>query len=310
MILALLLACAGNDPGTDPDDAVDLRLTEADLPELSAGQFAWWGPDTVVEPYQDVMSCVFGTYEGEDVGLTEFAVYQSPYGHHLQLMGTTLSPVDAADEAVLDCTETSSLAMSDLEPLMLPTSTNYSSVDFDLPDGMAVKLDHGQRYVLQSHWINTDDEPVRLQDAAIFTTVPVEAVETWAAPLVANHTTFEIPPGESASLSFDCAYDQDFNILALLGHMHEHGKSFATEVVDPQGDVERVYEIPEWEASYRDAAPQDWYEAGELVLRAGDTLRTHCEWFNDTDTVLDFPAEMCVTVTVAYPSLTPVICSD
>lgn len=308
--LLLLAACGGSEDSGSAPAAVDLRLTEADLPELAENQMIWWGPDTVVEPYQDVMSCVYGTYEGEDVGLTDFAVYQAAFGHHLQLMGTTLSPVDAADGEVLDCTSTNSLPMSDLEPLMLPTSTNYSTVDFDLPDGMAVKLDHGQRYVLQSHWINTSDEPVRLQDAAIFTTTPVDAVEQWAAPLIANRTEFELPPHQSTELAFDCTYDQDYRVLALLGHMHEHGSAFATDVVDLEGNVERVYEIPEWDASYRDAPPQNWYADGEMVLRAGETLRTTCAWYNDTDAPLTFPGEMCVTVTVVYPSLTPVICSD
>lgn len=311
MLIALLAACSGSasDDSASDAEATDLRVTEADLPALADDQFVWWGPEVVVQPYEDVMYCVWGTYEGEDVGLTGFEVIQSPFGHHLQLMGTTASAVDHPDGEVADCTSTEALGMEDMEPMILQTASNTSETTFGMPEGMAVKLDGRQRWVLQSHWINASDEPVRLQDAAVFTSVPETSVEQWAAPLIANRQGFELPPGEATTETFDCTYDQDYTVLYLLGHMHEWGTSFSTDLVTDQG-TERLYDIPEWEATYRDAAPQQAYGDGELVIPAGATLRTTCNWFNDTDETITFPHEMCTTVTMVYPSLTPVICSD
>lgn len=116
MLIALLAACSGSasDDSASDAEATDLRVTEADLPALADDQFVWWGPEVVVQPYEDVMYCVWGTYEGEDVGLTGFEVIQSPFGHHLQLMGTTASAVDHPDGEVADCTSTEALGMEDM----------------------------------------------------------------------------------------------------------------------------------------------------------------------------------------------------
>ena len=55
------------------------------------------------------------------------------------------------------------------------------------------------------------------------------SVETWAAPLVLVDTDFSLPPGESTTVSFDCALEEELNLLFLLGHMHEWGTAFSTD---------------------------------------------------------------------------------
>ena len=130
--------------------------------------------------------------------------YQGNYGHHFQIMGISAGPEVYADGELMDCSATGSLPMTDLDPLMLPTSGNRSEVSTPLPDGMAYKLRNGQRYVLQSHYVNTSETPVRIRDMVVNKTMPVEDVSVWSAPLVANHQTFTIPPHEEASVEFDC----------------------------------------------------------------------------------------------------------
>ena len=70
------------------------------------------------------------------------------------------------------------------------------------------------------------------------------------------------------------------------------------------------YEIEEWEPVFRDAPPLNKYERDELWFRAGQTLRTNCEWFNDTDEAIEFPAEMCATYGMLIGAKSPVVCSD
>ena len=45
-------------------------------------------------------------------------------------------------------------------------------------------------------------------------------------------------------------------------------------------------------------------------MSQGDVVRTTCNWFNDTEEPLEFPQEMCDSVGLVYPQLTPVICHE
>ena len=42
--------------------------------------------------------------------------------------------------------------------------------------------------------------------------------------------------------------------------------------------------------------------------KAGDVFTTRCAWDNDTDRVLGFPEEMCLTFGMVYPATEPVVC--
>jgi hypothetical protein len=122
-----------------------------------------------------------------------------------------------------------------------------------------------------------------------------------------SHGAFSVPPGESLTVSFDCRFEQEWNVLYTLGHLHEWGTAIKLEQV--QGDVTTtVFDIAEWEPAFRDAPPTFRYEPGEYVLPADATLRTTCSWFNDTDQPLEFPHEMCVSVAMVYPQTTAAIC--
>jgi hypothetical protein len=134
--------------------------------------------------------------------------------------------------------------------------------------------------------------------------MPEAEVETWAAPFVLNSSDFRIPAQESATHSFDCEVPQDLNELYVTGHMHEWGTAFRTEQIG----LGTVYEQTEWDPEWRDSPPVQAYAPGSYLIPAGSTLRTTCNWFNDTDEDLTFPSEMCDTVTVVYPQLTALIC--
>ncbi|MFZ5475570.1 MAG: hypothetical protein ACOZNI_02240 [Myxococcota bacterium] len=316
--MILLFACAGEPADTDApaagEDYVDARIAEGDYQALSGLDVALEGPDMVVEPGDDVMVCRFGTYEGDDVGIHQLVTYQATWGHHLLLMGTTASEIDHPDGEQLDCGDGGALSMAELEPIMIPTRTYLDGVDLelgiDLAEGMAVKLDRGQRYVLQSHYVNSGTEPMRVRDIAVIEALAEDEVETWAAPLILNNDAFTLPPGEATDVAFDCEVPSDYNVLYWTGHMHEWGTSFKLERVLENDGVEPIYAVDEWEPSYRDTPPIDVYAPGEFPLPAGTVLRTTCSYFNDRDEALTFPHEMCDSVSVVYPQLTAVICNN
>jgi hypothetical protein len=314
----VVLGCANENPSSDTGsgeiDAVDLRIDEADLGELGDDQFVLEGPDTIIDAGADVMVCLFGTYSGGDVGLHDVHTFQAKYGHHLQLMGTTTPAADVPDGTVMDCTgDGGQFQMADLEPVGV---TNGGSVDGEeigvsmpLPDGMAVELEDQQRYVMQSHYLNTSDQAIHVRDLAVLTTIPEEDVadDMWAAPLIFNRDDFAIPAGGDLSTDFSCTTENDWNFLYVLGHMHEWGTAFSIQRQDGETWTD-FYAVPTWQAVYRDAPIIDYYPNDSMFVPAGTSFKTSCSWFNDTDEDIQFPHEMCVGVNIVYPQKTTVIC--
>jgi hypothetical protein len=313
MILSLLVACGV--PDSEPVDSVDLvdavdeRILDGDWEGLSDNDLVFQGADVVIEPYADKMWCLVGTYTGPDIGLYRMKTYQGNFGHHFQIMGLTAGADVYPDGELIDCSSTGALPMADLDPLMLPTDSNHTDVATPLPEGMAYKLRTGQRYVLQSHYVNTSDSQIRVQDIVVNATVPVEEVEVWSAPLVANGESFLVPPGEEASYDFSCTYDQDYSFVYVLGHMHEWGKAMSIDI-DVDGAPQTIHDVPAWEPSFRDSAPVTHFDQTQpFTLKAGTTLTTRCTWYNDTSEALAFPHEMCVSVGMVYPALVADVCS-
>lgn len=315
--MIFFLACT--DAAVDDTATTELQTTGAadhrvDLDSLPEGEIVFTGPEVVIEPGSDQTWCLFGTYDGDDVGMHEIHTYQGAYGHHFQLMGTTTPEIDVPDGTVVECAdENDSFNMADLEPIGIANLATVGgetiTVQMPLLDGMAVELEGGQRYVMQSHYVNTGSEPILVRDATVVQTVSESEVETWAAPVVFNNSNFEIPAGEAMTESFDCStgLDEDVYLLYQLGHMHEWGTSFSVDRIDVDG-LTNLYSIPEWDPVYRDAAPTSYYPDQSVVLEAGASYRTTCNWYNDTDASLVFPHEMCVTVNIVYPLQATVVC--
>ncbi len=310
MITLLLAACVENtQPGTSADsDIIDDRLEPTDVEPVPEGGEQWFGPEVVIEPGQEVQYCTFGTYTGPDIGITSFESWQGEVGHHLILLGTNASPLDYADGETVDCTQTNAM-MTSFEPLINAEPLDAGRSEIHLPEGMAVSLGEGQRFVIQSHYVNTTSDRMLERDIMNIGLMPEDSVETWAAAFALTQVDISLPPAQGSSLSFDCSFDEAYEIMYLTGHMHEYGTRFSFEVGTSES-MAVEYEIAEWEPVFRDAPPLNQYERGERWFQAGDILRTNCEWFNDSDEALEFPAEMCATYGMLIGSKSPVVCSD
>ncbi|HMV69938.1 MAG TPA: hypothetical protein PKA64_24070 [Myxococcota bacterium] len=312
-----LLACGPDDGDASGDDTdaepVDLRV---DYPEPAPDAMVFETPDLVIPAYSDVQFCYALTYDGaEDLGIVHMANYQGPGGHHLVIFGTTSTQRDVPDGTLWDCTSTSDLNMEDMEPVIfggvLERDDEMTVNTLDLPDGMGVVLQAGQRMVIQSHYINTHEYPILVHDQAQFDVIPEDDVQTWASPFALSNDRFDIPAGATDYTSdFTCHWSgEPVNLLFLGPHMHEWGKAFRFEQTPAGGgDPVALIDEPTWDPVYRDAPNIQRFDGGQRVIQTGDALRTSCTWFNDTEANLVFPHEMCVTFGLVFPQKLPWIC--
>jgi hypothetical protein len=174
---------------------------------------------------------------------------------------------------------------------------------------MAASIKQGDRYMIQSHYVNTSENDVLIRDVVNVGLQAPETVETWVAPIVFTRVQFELPPQQQSTVEFDCTLEGDYSVLFMFGHLHEWGTSIQFGKVNGSG-VDSVLDVNPWQKEYRDAPPVSDYSLDPLILKTGDVVRTDCNWNNDTDDVMVFPKEMCAIAGMAYPSKVPIICTD
>jgi len=307
MTLLLALACTGAD---EEPLVVDATLTYREPVE---GELVFASEPIEVPPYTDQQICTMLPYTGETVGVMAGDFYQHPdWGHHLLIMSSNADEDDYPDGYSWDCTESANLPMAELEPILFANNTELGDeglYELVLPEGFGVKLESGDRLMLQSHHINSTADTLLLNDAAFLEVLPEAEVDTWAAPWAHTDSGLEVPANSEHTIEIDCAFEEDVYLLSVTGHLHEWGTAISVDHLPADGgDTTRLYEISEWDPVFRDAPPIDEYPVDTFQVKAGDTFRTTCSWYNDTPETLGFPTEMCASVGMAYPTVLPIIC--
>lgn len=312
----LLVACGAPDSPTDDDtasgadgDVLDLTV---EFPAAPEGGIEIRTPVFEVPPYSESIFCYFGTYTGPTVGVTFMQPLDAElYSHHNQLKA--VYDEEYADGEMIDC-ETSG-QMSAYVPLfesvgIEPGPETAGGNWLNLPDGVAMKLQEGQRWVLDMHYINPTGQTLRVNNGVNIDFIETEEVDAWASSIQFDSGPLDIPPGVHTE-QFDCPFDRDANVLSVLGHMHSHGTSYSIDHTDSDGVTERIYEVPEWDGGWHPYYPVlESYSPGAFPVRTGETFSTACGYFNDEDHAIGFPDEMCTTVVVMYPLEEPLLCAD
>lgn len=306
-VLTLPIACAA--PDEADDSPVDGRVEVPDPPAEGEGlQFVM--PETLVPAGEERMFCWIPEFDvAQDYLLTHFQGWQhSPGGHHVVALR---SGIPQEPGTVYDCTMIEQ--MTAVRPLINPDpATDLRG----LPDGYAIRMREGTQIVFQSHYINYTDQDILVADVARMDLAPAGTTPVEASYFILNHGGLSLPAGPSEE-ELTCGYPasgEDVSILSVFGHMHGYGTSLSVEF-DGGGDWETIYDIPEWEVSFRDTPPvTQWAPGGAdvLAMGPGDQMRLTCAWDNTSADELHFPSEMCASVATYYPATLadPVITCD
>jgi hypothetical protein len=112
-----------------------------------------------------------------------------------------------------------------------------------------------------------------------------------------------IQPGTDMVYKYACPIVGDGHILNLLGHYHSHGKRFTASLIRKSGEVEKVFEM----FNYEDPATFEYNSvvsnpefstinsgavSGQLAVADGDQLQWECHIINDGDVPLTYINEV------------------
>lgn len=276
IVAVLVGACGSGLPGDDEPDAVDVRIP---IPAPDPAYLDLVTPEQIVQPGQEAMYCLHVENEHE-VAVDDMLGLYGPGGHHIALYTTTDPKPPGTIE---ECTSPESNA-----PLQ------WMVITAALAPGQAIHLPAGFRYVLQYHYINAGEQPIRVRDVARLHKVEPAEVTMWVGSVVAQSFAIDIPPGDEHTLVWDCVLPTDRDLLFMFGHMHEWGKHYKIEA-GPTGDALRTLWDMDWKPEWRDGAPSLEYQHRPLRLPAGTIIRSTCTHHNTTSAPLTFPVEMCMT---------------
>lgn len=274
--------------------AVDVRVP---IPAADPKFIDFVGGEKIIKPGEDSMTCTHLLYQGEDLVYDVADPSQGKFGHHFV---TAKAKQPLPPGSVEDCSKPEDMAKYDI--LTIPS--------FDLPAGYGFVMRKGTPIVMQSHYVNTGKDPIRVRDILRFRKVDPSTVKTWAAAFATNLAFFEIKPGQQGVRSYDCPVPQEYKLMMVGGHMHEWGKKFVLSyAATPADTMKDLYRVDEWMAHHRDEPPTLVMRTSPMALPKGGILKTECTWFNDTKETLGFPHEMCATFGVVVGSPEPWLCS-
>jgi len=313
LLLGLHGACTPSARDTAPtvdEDVLDLRVDWPDPPE---GGLQIVTPDIELAPYDDILQCAYGEWDGPDMGVVSMVPLHPQQFHHHSLL-KDVPPTDPNQTGDwVPCGGPEDSGGMQRAPLFHAVLIDELQGDGDylsLPEGMAMRLPAGQRWSADVHYINTTDQTVLVNNAFNLGLVPASEVTRWISSFEHDIGALDIPPGGEFSASFDCPVGEATNILSLSTHMHSYGTRYRIELVRTDGSTQLLVDVPSWDADYRYQPPRGDFKPGEVPVAPGDVVRTTCTWFNGTDSTLTFPTEMCTTSGVALDLQQPLYCEN
>jgi hypothetical protein len=272
--------CDATDPagleacfGEAPDPSKTLRL---------------YTPPMTIPAGQEVLLCINLPYIAErDLLFKSVRGGQMKGGHHA---GVFVSVQPSEDFAPAECGD-------DMSHLRYTAGAGGGGGGFtELPQGVALRIANGQQIVIQSHYINTSDQPITVMDMVELDYTTIEESPTVVDAFAIIHDDIAIPPGavEHEEIT-ECKLDEDFDIYMMLGHTHEYGVFFQLERVPGDGsEPELLYHATDGKL-LRESPEIKLFDT-PLRWSAGDTIRITCRWTNDTDHEIGWPEEMCVAL--------------
>ncbi len=152
----------------------------------------------------------------------------------------------------------------------------HNAVEY--PASMAYKLPKGSHLGIQVHYVSVGEE---VEDELLFGVHLAEGrVDQLVRVVGTDYRALEIPPNESHYEIID-EIDLLFDMYALSSgaHMHLRGSAYTMEVVKPDGAVELVTEVPNydfnWQSNYKLQDP--------VFMPKGSKLRVTSVWDNSAN---------------------------
>ncbi|MFO0633476.1 MAG: hypothetical protein U0168_11560 [Nannocystaceae bacterium] len=183
--------------------------------------------------------------------------------------------------------------------------------NYELPADVGLELGGSDVwFILQVHYHNVAHHPDAYDRSGVALCTVDEPREHTAGIVTLGTLGIAIPPGavgheaEGMCPSWVTQYlTEPLHAIASFPHMHQLGRKFRTEVLrgGEDGPAEVLVDVPAFNFENQTYYPND----PEVLIQAGDALRTTCTWDNPGDTTVHIGEatedEMCFNFVMVWP---------
>jgi hypothetical protein len=281
-------------------------LSVLSLPDAPKRGFRLVAPPRVVMPGEEVDTCLSWPFPPSLSSAIVHAgrVYTTPGLHHSNVVTEPIDeelgpqPYPSCRPGAYDPFG----ALPDVIPdVLFANSTQVTGEEtMVLPPGVGFKVDTTREIVTGIHFLNTTGEPMRVEVAYDFFTMPPDELESEAAAFVLQVNDFLIPPHTTAEIGSTCPIFGG-NVATLMPHTHKLLQSFTTDIVHKDGSAENIYS----KGAFDTESDIKLYSPPLRVAPSGDSMRYSCVFNNTTDHDVVYGIgenEMCVLFGYVYPA--------
>lgn len=153
------------------------------------------------------------------------------------------------------------------KPLVISQSRQF---DFELPDGVAVRLPAGSGVDVNAHYVNTQEQAIQGEAFVNLGLIDSTQVRHEARVFAMSNFDIELPAGQVTTLEKEFFFKEDRRIMLLVSHAHDRMVEFTAEMIGGERDGELMYVSHDWEhpAPLRFDPPLQVHEGEGLRLRA------------------------------------------
>lgn len=170
-----------------------------------------------------------------------------------------------------------------------------ASGSLKMPDGAGIKFNKGQQILIQLHLLNAGNADVTDKAAVVFKKAASSNVMP-AGLFGLDNRKIKLPPASSdVKVAMDCTIPHDMDVFAVLGHMHQLGKTLNVT----RGATNEPMYSEVWNFNDQPTVPKSF------SLKKGDTLHLGCSYDNPGAKEVDYGesslTEMCAFVLYHTP---------
>jgi len=305
---ALLIGCAADKPVVldEPDDATETGdedgfpvYDKALAPPENGVQIhlkPFW-----LQPGKEKERCWFIQADNDmPATVTKMEIVARPGMHHSILTKTD----QRFDNHKEDCFGFPTALLGDFTgefpSPMFGTSTQVYEESLEFPEGVGVRIQGSQQFVLNYHYLNATTERIPAEIwVNLYFAEPGEVQEYAETYFYGNVGGIGMDPYERQTITTECDMPNSVNVVSMTPHLHERGSHFSAWRDGDEGET-FLYEEEGW------FDPQTQVFEPVVPFGMSDKLRFTCEWENDTDQFVRFGEtsedEMCFAFGHYYPA--------
>ena len=125
--------------------------------------------------------------------------------------------------------------------------TQWSRLDYRLPEGVALKIPQGSGLDQNSHYVNRTDSIMIGEIYTNLHTIKKDDVEHVAELFDFNNTEIYLPPKKITTLTKTFILDEKYYMGQVFSHAHEKMQEFVVEIVGGKRNGEVIYWTNDWE---------------------------------------------------------------